>query len=113
MKVGIEGVYEWVYSTLDTSPKDMVMARGLSILGLFALSPNWPVVDLLGSMIKMMASEDLYVALETEKQHEDGWRARARLADLFGGCPMPPWCLVALWLVGSWLVAPLLVCRRS
>jgi hypothetical protein len=32
MKVGVKGVYEWVYSTLDTSPKEMVMARGLSTL---------------------------------------------------------------------------------
>ena len=26
MKVGVEGVYEWEYSALDTSPKEMVMA---------------------------------------------------------------------------------------
>jgi hypothetical protein len=38
MKVGVKGVYEWVYSALDTSPEEMVMAQGLSTLGLFALS---------------------------------------------------------------------------
>ena len=26
MKVGVEGVYEWEYSTLDTSHEEMVMA---------------------------------------------------------------------------------------
>ena len=31
-----------------TSPEEMAMAQGLSTPGLFALSPNWPVVGLLG-----------------------------------------------------------------
>jgi len=41
-------VYEWEYSTLDTSSEEMVMAQGLSTPGLFALSPNWPMAGLLG-----------------------------------------------------------------
>jgi hypothetical protein len=40
MKVDVKGVYEWEYSSLDTSPEEMVMACEFSIARLFALSPN-------------------------------------------------------------------------